>query len=87
VPVGGPFKANNSEVLRAAIVGGIGIGLVPDFSASAELESGAMIPVLQEWRPVGFFGDRIYAVRPGGGRASRALECTIEHLRQAFASG
>src|SRR3569833_376074 len=59
VPVGGPFKANNSEVLRAAIVGGLGIGLLPDFSlvpdVSAEL--GSMVPVLPDWRPVGFFGD------------------------------
>jgi DNA-binding transcriptional LysR family regulator len=80
VPVGGPFKANNSEVLRAAIVGGLGIGLLPDFSVDAA----GMVPVLVDWRPVGFFGDRIYAVRPGGVRASRAVECAIEHLRQVF---
>ena len=80
VPVGGPFKANNSEVLRSAIEGGLGIGLLPDFSADA----GGMVPVLSDWRPVGFFGDRIYAVRPGGVRASRAVECAIEHLRQVF---
>jgi DNA-binding transcriptional LysR family regulator len=85
VPVGGPFKANNSEVLRAAIIGGIGIGLLPDFSASPELDCGAMQPLLTDWRPVGFFGERIYAVRPGGVRASRAVECAIEHLRQLFA--
>jgi len=30
------------------------------------------------------FGDRIYAIRPGGVRASRAVECAIEHLRQVF---
>jgi DNA-binding transcriptional LysR family regulator len=87
VPVGGPFKANNSEVLRAAIVGGLGIGLLPDFSLlpDSSAESGAMVPVLPDWRPVGFFGDRIYAIRPGGVRASRAVECAIEHLRQVFA--
>jgi DNA-binding transcriptional LysR family regulator len=85
VPVGGPFKANNSEVLRAAIIGGVGIGLLPDFSAAAELDSGVMQPLLPDWRPVGFFGDRIYAVRPGGVRASRAVESAIEHLRQVFA--
>jgi DNA-binding transcriptional LysR family regulator len=79
VPVGGPFKANNSEVLRAAIVGGLGIGLLPDFSLlpDSSAESGAMVPVLPDWRPVGFFGDRIYAIRPGGVRASRAVECAI----------
>lgn len=87
VPVAGPFKANNSEVLRAAIVGGLGIGLLPDFSLlpGSGAESGSMVPVLPEWRPVGFFGDRIYAIRPGGVRASRAVECAIEHLRQVFA--
>jgi DNA-binding transcriptional LysR family regulator len=107
VPVGGPFKANNSEVLRAAIVGGLGIGLLPDFSLlpdtragsgllpdtkagsglllDSSAESASMVPVLPDWRPVGFFGDRIYAIRPGGVRASRAVECAIEHLRQVFA--
>ncbi len=85
IPVGGPFKANNSEVLRVAILGGLGIGLLPDFSLSDEIDSGALQPVLAEWRPVGFFGDRIYAIRPGAARASRAVECAIEHLRQLFA--
>jgi DNA-binding transcriptional LysR family regulator len=87
VPVGGPFKANNSEVLRAAIVGGLGIGLLPDFSLLPDSSAGlgSMVPVLPDWRPVGFFGDRIYAIRPGGVRASRAVECAIEHLRQVFA--
>lgn len=86
VPVSGPFKANNSEVLREAICGGLGIGLLPDFSARNELSSGAMEPVLPGWRPVGFFGDRIYAVRPGATRAPRPVECAIEHLRQLFAA-
>jgi DNA-binding transcriptional LysR family regulator len=86
VPVSGPFKANNSEVLREAIRGGLGIGLLPDFSAHDELRSGAMEPVLPGWRPVGFFGDKIYAVRPGASRAPRAVECAIEHLRQLFAT-
>jgi DNA-binding transcriptional LysR family regulator len=84
VPVGGPFKANNSEVLRSAIVGGLGVGLLPDFSAG-EPSADALVPVLPDWRPVGFFGDRIYAIRPGGVRASRAVECAMEHLRQVFA--
>jgi DNA-binding transcriptional LysR family regulator len=68
-------------------VGGLGIGLLPDFSLlpDSSAESGSMVPVLPDWRPVGFFGDRIYAIRPGGVRASRAVECAIEHLRQVFA--
>lgn len=84
IPVGGPFRANNSEVLREAIRGGLGIGLLPDFSSEGELRSGALLPVLPGWRPVGFFGDRIYAVRPGGTRAPRTVDCLIGFLREVF---
>ena len=35
VQVSGPFRANNSEVLREAIAGGLGVGLLPGFSALA----------------------------------------------------
>ena len=84
IPVAGPFRANNSEVLREAILGGVGIGLLPDFSSEPQLRSGALEQVLPDWRPVGFFGDRIYAARPGGARAPRAVECFIGFLREAF---
>lgn len=85
IPVAGSFRANNSEVLREAILGGVGIGLLPDFSSERELQSGALRPVLPAWKPVGFFGERIYAVRPGGTRAPRIVECLIEFLREVCA--
>nr|VUD34288.1 transcriptional regulator [Raoultella sp. NCTC 9187] len=33
VPVRGPFATNNSESLRDAVLSGLGIALLPDFSA------------------------------------------------------
>jgi DNA-binding transcriptional LysR family regulator len=86
VSVQGSFKANNSEVLREAIRGGVGIGLLPDFSAEQDLRSGALVPVLAAWRPIGFFGDRIYAVRPGDTRAPRTVRHVIEFLRELFSA-
>jgi DNA-binding transcriptional LysR family regulator len=86
VAVVGPFKANNSEVLREAVRGGLGVGLLPDFSSAQELRAGTLVPVLPAWRPVGFFGERIYAVRPGGMRAPRTVHCAVEFLRQVFSS-
>jgi DNA-binding transcriptional LysR family regulator len=86
VPVAGPFKANNSEVLREAIRGGMGIGLLPDFSCAPELQSGDLVQVLPQWGVVGFFGDRIFAVRPGDTRAPRTVHCAIDFLRQLFAT-
>jgi DNA-binding transcriptional LysR family regulator len=85
VQVAGPFRANNSEVLREAIAGGLGIGLLPGFSLPRRASARAMVPVLPDWR-VGFFGSRIYAVRPWAPRTPRAVECVIAHLRDCLAA-
>jgi DNA-binding transcriptional LysR family regulator len=87
VPVRGPLRANNSEVLREAAAAGMGIGLLPDFTAWSGAESRALAPVLSQWRPVGFFGERLQAIRPWSPRTSRAVQCVIEHLRETFARG
>lgn len=84
VPVSGPFKANNSEVLREAVQGDLGIALLPDFSLPKDPASHGLVAVLPEWRPIGFFGDRIYALRLSGLRAPRAVELFIEHLRASL---
>jgi DNA-binding transcriptional LysR family regulator len=85
VPVSGPFKANNSEVLREAVLGGLGIGLRPDFSVAGGLVPERLVPVLPEWKPVGFFGERLYAIRPWAAQVPRAVQALVDHLRQAFA--
>ncbi|TWO68191.1 LysR family transcriptional regulator [Caenimonas sedimenti] len=87
VNVAGPIRANNSEVLRHAALGGLGIGLLPDFSAIEHLRSGELVQVLPGWRPLGFFGDRIYALRPGAARPPRAVQCLVDHLRASLAGG
>ncbi|MDE2606582.1 MAG: LysR family transcriptional regulator [Burkholderiales bacterium] len=87
VAVDGPLRANNSEVLREAVLGGLGIGLLPDFSAAAHLGPGLLVPVLPEWRPLGFFGDGIYAIRPWAPQVPRAVQCFVDHLKGLFAKG
>jgi DNA-binding transcriptional LysR family regulator len=83
VPVTGPLKANNSEMLREAVIDGLGIGLLPDFSATSPSDPALEI-ILPDWRVQGFFGNRIYALRPPATRVSRAVQCFIEHLRETF---
>ena len=87
VPVSGPFKANNSEVLREAVIGGLGMSLLPDFSVFGSQASGHLVPILSEWRPVGFFGSRLHAIRPWAPKAPRAVQCLIDHLRRILARG
>jgi DNA-binding transcriptional LysR family regulator len=87
VAVGGPLKANNSEVLREAALGGLGIALLPDFSAVEALADGRLRRVLPGWSPRDFFGERVYAIRPWSPQPPRAVQCLVDHLKQALGSG
>jgi DNA-binding transcriptional LysR family regulator len=87
VPVHGPLRANNSEALREAVLGGLGIGLLPDFSAGSELAARQLVRVLPQWRPRGFFGERIFAIRPWSAHVPRAVQCLVDHLRSALRDG
>ena len=87
VPVTGPLAANNSEALRDAALAGLGIALVPDFSAQAALQAGRLIQVLPDWRPVGTFSETIHAIRPYSAHVPRAVAVFVEWLREAFAPG
>jgi len=87
VPVRGPLRANNSEVLREAAAAGLGVGMLPDFSAWSGAEWRGLVPVLPQWRPVGFFGERLQAIRPWSPRTPRAVQCVIDHLRETLSKG
>ena len=86
VAVQGPLRANNSEVLRDAVLAGGGIAQVPDFSAAAALRAGRLREVLPRWKPVGFFGDAIYLIRPWSPTTPRAVQLLVAHLRTAMAA-
>jgi len=87
VKVQGPLRVNNSEVLRDAVLAGLGLGQLPDFSAAAALRAGRLHELMPDWRPVGFFGDAIYALRPWTPQVPRAVRALVEHLRAALAGG
>ena len=46
--VSGGFRANSSEAVFRALVGGLGIGLLPVIRARAALAAGALVPVLPD---------------------------------------
>ena len=80
----GPLKANNSEVLRDALLAGLGIGLLPDFSVPA---GDVLVEVLPDWQVQGFFGERIYALRAWSPQVPKAVQCFVAHLQANFAGG
>ncbi|MDB5889922.1 MAG: transcriptional regulator, LysR family [Polaromonas sp.] len=88
VAIGGGLKANNSEVLREALLAGLGIGLLPDFSVGPGRPGEApLVQVLPDWQVQGFFANRIYALRPWSAQIPKAVQCLVAHLRQGFSSG
>lgn len=87
VAVQGPFRASNSELLRGAALAGLGLALLPDFSAIDALRSGRLREVMTLWRPVGFFGDAVYAMRPWSPSTPKAVQALVAHLRAAFKPG
>lgn len=87
VTVSGPLAANNSEALRDAACAGLGIALIPDFSAEAMLHSGQLVRVLPAWRASGTFANRIYALRPYAPQVPRAVEVLVAFLRGRLRTG
>lgn len=84
VRVIGTLSANNSEVLREAAIQGLGIALLPDFSAKFDLAGGRLISLLEQWEPVGPFGASLYAIHPYSAYTSRPVRLLVEFLREEF---
>jgi DNA-binding transcriptional LysR family regulator len=87
VPVSGALTANNSEALRDAALAGLGIALLPDFSAQSSLQDGTLVQVLPHYKPVGAFAEQLYAIRPYSAHVPRAVTVFIAYLRGALALG
>ena len=67
--------------------GGLGLALLPDFSAGAALAAGRLQELLPGWRPLGFFGDAIYAMRPWSAQVPKAVQVLVSHLQQELGHG
>jgi DNA-binding transcriptional LysR family regulator len=87
VQVSGSLTANNSEALRDAALSGLGIALLPDFTAQASLQAGKLVQVLPQWKPVGAFAEQIYAIRPYSAHVPQAVSVFVKFLREALAPG
>ena len=87
VPVTGQLAANNSEALREAALTGLGIALLPDFSAQSALQQGKLVQVLPDWQPVGAFAEQLYAIRPYSPHVPRAVTAFVDYLRQSLTAG
>lgn len=49
VPVEGPFKSNNAEVLREVVLGGGGVALLPDWLVDEDIRCGRLTSLFDEF--------------------------------------
>ncbi|RDU97251.1 LysR family transcriptional regulator [Trinickia dinghuensis] len=87
LPVNAQFSANNSETLRDAALGDLGIALLPDFTAQAAVKDGKLVVLLPEWRVTGAFAEQLYVLRPYASHVPRAVSQFVSYLRESFADG
>jgi DNA-binding transcriptional LysR family regulator len=78
VQVSGRLRANNGEVLRDAAIAGLGITYLPLFIVRNALENGALVRVLDAYRPAPLALSALY---PQHRQGSRAVQVLIEFLK------
>ena len=83
VEVSGQIRVNSTEGLRAAVMNGLGIGLVPIWHFTGEIERGDPVVVLQDYEPRPLPMNVVYASRQFIPARVRAM---IDFLAQELAS-
>ena len=87
VRVGGNLRADNSEVLREAAIGGSGLILMPTWLVGNDIEAGRLRAVLTDWEASqGGPGAAIHAVYLPNRRGSKKVRAFIDFLITRFGS-
>lgn len=78
----GPFRTNEAEQIRAAVLADLGLAHTPGWLFVAEIASGAVRPVLTDFEPPKL---AISAVRPSGRFLASNVWVFIDFLAEVFA--
>jgi DNA-binding transcriptional LysR family regulator len=81
VRVEGNLQTNSSEVMRASVLAGMGIGYSPEWLFDEELASGEVQRLLPDWEPLPV---PIHLVSPRERRQSAKVKAFAEHVGRAM---
>jgi DNA-binding transcriptional LysR family regulator len=81
VAVETPLRVNAAEGLRAAVLAGLGIGMVTDRMVGAELASGALVPLLPDWA---LSHSDIWVIFPEGRRVRQRARMFADWFEQSL---
>lgn len=82
VEVRGRLAANSTVLLREALLAGYGIGIMPDYTVARELATGALQPLLTDWR---LPPQPLYAVYPPERPLTAKVRLFVDFLVARFA--
>jgi DNA-binding transcriptional LysR family regulator len=75
----GRLRANNGDVMLHSLRSGHGIAILPDFIIDADLASGAVVPILQEWRVA---PAALHLVTPPGTIRPKRVTALVDYLAE-----
>ena len=75
------LASENFQFLREAVLGGLGVGLVPDYVVDQDVAQGRIVTALDEWR-LSVFGTRMYLLRMPGRYQTLAVRTLIDFVVQ-----
>ncbi len=81
VPASGNLRLNDDEALSQAVLGGLGVALLPTFIIGADLQTGRLQSVLSEYVPL---EHQIYAVYLPNRHLSAKVRAFIDFLLKRF---
>jgi DNA-binding transcriptional LysR family regulator len=79
----GPLRVNNGDAMMPLLVGGGGLGVLPDFIMREALDDGRLVTVLPDWK---VDGGAVHWVTPPGGPRPRRVEVLGEFLAEKLSA-
>ena len=81
IKVTGNLQTNNSEVLRSALLGGLGISQVPRWLIGDKVATGELVEVLTEFQSA---PSNVHAVYSPGRHVPSKLRCFMDYFANEF---
>lgn len=79
VCVNGNYRTDSSLAIRQSLLQGLGVGYVPRFLVQSDIESGKLVPLLEDYPPEPY---TIFAIFPPGRKQPTKVRLFVEHLDQ-----
>jgi DNA-binding transcriptional LysR family regulator len=79
----GPLRVNNGDAMMPLLIGGTGLGILPDFIIRDALDDGRLEIVLPEWTVA---GGAIHWVSPPGGRRPKRVDVLSDFLAEKLST-